>query len=339
VDDKRAWERPGAFEVAEGVHRIPLELPNDGLKAVNVYAIADGDGLTLIDSGWSLERSRQQLDAGLGQIGHDLSSISRFLVTHAHIDHYTQAVVIRRLLGSQVLVGAAESASLRQVRDQRPGSMMDLDRRLLVAGADPDVVAALVKLRLKENIPGQWEDPDAWLHDGTEIRVGDRTLRVVRTPGHTTGHVVFHDAASRLLFSGDHVLPHITPSIGFEPAATRSPLSDYLSSLTIVEALGEATLLPAHGPVTDSSLRRVAELQDHHRRRLELTEAAVRSGASTGWQVAEALRWTSRGRGFEELDRFNQLLAVNETLAHLRTLAEQSRAVLAIFDGVEHFTA
>ena len=40
--------------MADGVHRIPLPLPNDGLRAVNVYAIADGDGLTLVDSGWAL---------------------------------------------------------------------------------------------------------------------------------------------------------------------------------------------------------------------------------------------------------------------------------------------
>ena len=36
--DRHAWERPGAFEVAPGVHRIPLPLPGDALKAVNVYA-------------------------------------------------------------------------------------------------------------------------------------------------------------------------------------------------------------------------------------------------------------------------------------------------------------
>ena len=48
------WTRPGVFRCAPDVYRIPLPLPNDGLRAVNVYAVADGAGWTLIDSGWSL---------------------------------------------------------------------------------------------------------------------------------------------------------------------------------------------------------------------------------------------------------------------------------------------
>ena len=40
------WTAPGVFRCAPGVHRIPLPLPIDGLRAVNVYAIADGDGWT-----------------------------------------------------------------------------------------------------------------------------------------------------------------------------------------------------------------------------------------------------------------------------------------------------
>ncbi len=51
---------------------------------------------------------------------------------------------------------------------------------------------------------------------------------MIETPGHTRGHVVFSDPASRLLFTGDHVLPTITPSIGFEPVATDNPLGDFL---------------------------------------------------------------------------------------------------------------
>ena len=61
------------------------------------------------------------------------------------------------------------------------------------------------------------------------IDLPGRTLRAIHTPGHTTGHVVFHDEAARLLFAGDHVLPHITPSIGFQPVITRQALSQYLA--------------------------------------------------------------------------------------------------------------
>ena len=44
------WADPGLFTVAPGVHRVPLPLPTDGLRAVNVYVVEEGDGLVLIDS-------------------------------------------------------------------------------------------------------------------------------------------------------------------------------------------------------------------------------------------------------------------------------------------------
>jgi glyoxylase-like metal-dependent hydrolase (beta-lactamase superfamily II) len=106
-----SWTEPGAFEVSPGVYRIPLPLPlpNDGLAAVNVYAIEDRDGLIMIDAGWALAESRQQLQRALADIERKISDIARFLVTHAHRDHYTQALTIRQEFGTPVFVGAASA--------------------------------------------------------------------------------------------------------------------------------------------------------------------------------------------------------------------------------------
>ena len=52
-DSGEHWAAEGAWEVAPGIHRIPLPLPMDGLKAVNVYVIETEQGLTLIDGGWA----------------------------------------------------------------------------------------------------------------------------------------------------------------------------------------------------------------------------------------------------------------------------------------------
>ncbi|MCA1189471.1 MBL fold metallo-hydrolase, partial [Saccharopolyspora sp. 6T] len=182
-----------------------------------------------------------------------------------------------------------------------------------------------------------YEQPDEWLDDGAEVRVGSRTLRVLETPGHTRGHVVFVDAANGLLFAGDHVLPHITPSIGLEAARTPLPLGDYLSSLRLVGELPDLRLLPAHGPVTGSAHARVAELLDHHERRLDQTAAAVLAGAATGFEVAGVLGWTRRERAFADLDEFNRILAVGETLAHLDVLVERGRLRRSTSDGVDRY--
>ena len=121
----REWEQPGVFAVTEGVHRIPLPLPGDGLRAVNVYAIEDGGALTLVDSGWALSEARQRLETALAGIGHELGDVRRFLVTHVHRDHYTLAIAVRRLFGSRVLLGAGEQESLQLIinRSESPASV------------------------------------------------------------------------------------------------------------------------------------------------------------------------------------------------------------------------
>ena len=110
--------------------------------------------------------------------------------------------------------------------------------------------------------------PDEWLDRDLVIDLDGRRLDAVSTPGHTQGHYVFADTDASLLFAGDHVLSTITPSIGFEPAYVQQPLRDYLSSLAKVRALPDMKLLPAHGPVTESSHQRVDELVAHHDARL-----------------------------------------------------------------------
>ncbi|MDQ1696712.1 MAG: hypothetical protein QOJ03_2065, partial [Frankiaceae bacterium] len=168
---------------------------------------------------------------------------------------------------------------------------------------------------------------------------GGRTLDVVPTPGHTRGHVVFHDAAAGLLFAGDHVLPTITPSIGFEPVLSPNPLGDFLASLAVVRARPDATLLPAHGPVTPSVHARVDELVAHHGTRLDETEHSVALGATTAYDVAGQLKWTRRLRSLNDLDPFNQMLAVAETGAHLELLVAQGRLSVDTSEGPRRYAA
>ena len=59
----REWAEPGVYPVAPGVHRVPLPLPTDGLRAVNVYVITDDSGLVLIDSGWAPSAARAEVRA------------------------------------------------------------------------------------------------------------------------------------------------------------------------------------------------------------------------------------------------------------------------------------
>ncbi len=313
------WTDPGAWPVAPGVHRIPLPLPMDGLRAVNVYAIETDDGLTLIDGGWAIEEARSLLESSLASIERKVDEITHFLVTHVHRDHYTQAITVRREFGSHVSLGLGDKPTLDLIFDDDlehdPHPQMFRD-----AGAF-DLAEQWYDWSKKMN-PDQfiWGYPDTWLTEDHTIAVGERTIDAVSTPGHTQGHFVFADKGGGLLFAGDHVLPTITPSIGFEPVLAVQPLGDFLNSLAKVRALPDLLLLPAHGPVAPSSHARVDELVAHHDVRLDLCREALVAGAQTSYEIAKQLPWTRHATNFKDLDVFNSSLATLETKAHLELL-------------------
>ncbi len=335
VPSPSGWTEPGAFEVAPGVHRIPLPLPNDGLRAVNVYVLPAGpepsDGCVLIDSGWALAEGRAQLEASLGELGYGLEDVKRFLVTHMHRDHYTLGIELQRLFGAKVAVGLGEQPNLDLILGANDAALLTL----LPAWGSPDLAAVWAEtIQPEERLMAQksYAPPDEWITDGQLLDAGKRTLTAIETPGHTRGHLVYLDADADVMFTGDHVLPHITPSIGLEPARQNSPLTAYLSSLRLLLTHPDALMLPAHGTPGGSVHTRVHELLHHHDVRLAHTLDAIEAGAGSPAEAARAIGWTRRDTPFADLNTYNQILAVGETWAHLAVLAERGQVVESV-DG------
>lgn len=330
------WTEPGAYDLGHGVHRIPLPLPMDGLRAVNVYVMETDEGLVLVDGGWAIPVSRELFEAGLKKMGYGIRDIRRFLVTHMHRDHYTQAYVVGKEVGATVSLGVGDKPTMDLMHDDSLSGDPNLDR-LRLAGA-LQLAEGWRSMMPAERPPmDDYGLPDEWLSRDLSFDFGDRRIDGYSTPGHTQGHYVYADDAAGLLFAGDHVLPTITPSIGFEPAWVQQPLRDFLDSLAKVRGLPDMRLLPAHGPVTESSHKRIDELLAHHDERLDLCATAITGGARTAWEVAGELPWTRRGRHRDELGPFDIVLAAFETLAHLELLALQGRASRTETDGTAHF--
>ena len=323
-DDRHAWAEPGVEDLGGGLYRIPLPLPGDALTAVNVYAITGDHGVDLVDAGMALTQARERLTGALSQLGYGLPDIRNFFITHIHQDHYTLAVQLRTTLRGKITLGEGERVNMDAIRDVAAGraevgfiEMLPRMGATVLAGK----VRGILEPKLADPQPKlEWSDPDRWLPDGALLDLPGRTLRAIHTPGHTSGHVVFHDEAAGVLFAGDHILPHITPSIGFQPVITRLALNEYLGSLRLMLTLPDTRLLPAHGPVQASSHTRVRQLLEHHENRLARTLAAASGGPVTAFEAAAALPWTRRQRKLTELDPMNQLLATGETAAHLEVL-------------------
>jgi len=332
------WTDPGAFPVAQGIHRIPLPMPSDGLKAVNVYAIENGDGLALVDTGWDHPAAVTALKAGLAQIGASIADLNTIIVTHFHADHYALAGPLREQSGAPVLFPedglSGVRVALEPETERRANAARHRQMALHGAGhmEDPFPQAHGEIRRFR------WAIPDRTLRDGDVVELADRTLRVISVPGHTQGHVTFFDEASGVYFAADHVLPHITPSIGFEPFPKPLVLKSFLASLDKVRPIPAQLVLPAHGPVFTDLQQRVDELLAHHERRLADCVGHVEARHEQAYAVAEQLLWTKRDTPFSALDLFNRYIAVGETIAHLELLAHDERIVRHDSDDAVRFT-
>jgi glyoxylase-like metal-dependent hydrolase (beta-lactamase superfamily II) len=143
--------------------------------------------------------------------------------------------------------------------------------------------------------------------------------RIVHTPGHAPGHVCLYDPVRRLLLSGDHVLEHISPNIGWMPGI--DALGEYLASLDTLAALDVDLILPSHGAPFTGLKGWIAATRSHHQERSGNVLSALDAGPRTAHEVVLTL-WT------RELSPFHYRFALFEALAHLEYLRRQGRVLV-----------
>jgi glyoxylase-like metal-dependent hydrolase (beta-lactamase superfamily II) len=304
---------------------------------VNAYLLEGPDGLVLIDPGWVSPANELAVTAALAELGHRLGDVRICLATHHHWDHYTQAFAWREQLGVRLLIGENEQFSIEGFDTTSPfpkhpellarcgaGELAD---RLLTTGA------------YNAGAETPYGPPDGWLRDEDRIPLRDGELEVIATPGHTRGHVVYAHSSAGVLFAGDHVLPTITPSLGFEVAPEATPLRSFISSLKLLLRRPDTVLLPAHGSVGASTHTRVQEILDHHRERLDEVNELLVAGATNAYEVAQRLPWTRHRRQLDALQLEHQLSAVMEIEAHLDVLAHLGRVTIDETPATRRYSA
>jgi glyoxylase-like metal-dependent hydrolase (beta-lactamase superfamily II) len=286
-----------------------------------MYVILGADGVTLVDPGWKSEPSEHALLAGLASLGAGTADVRQIVVTHAHWDHYTRAVDWQQRYGIPLLLGQGERHSI-EVFDLSRGPYPRQAALLREAGAG-EIAAAIDALELEDHERDMpFGAPDRWLRDGDRVDCSGLTLLAHATPGHTRGHIVYEDIGGGLLFTGDHLLPRITPSLAFEQAPEESPLTSYLASLRAFADGPDRRMLPAHGLADASAKDRARELLDHHDRRLKVVHDHVISGARTAFDVATRMRWTRHDKTLSQLGTVHAMTAVLEVRSHLEHLAQ-----------------
>lgn len=306
---------PGTgVEVAPGVHWLRMPLPF-ALDHINLWALEDGNGWTLVDCGYALDSVRslwEQVFSGLlrGR------PVSRIIVTHYHPDHIGLAAWISERFGAPVWMTEAEyltaHAVLHGFGGYERGTVLELFR---AHGLDRKFLAAF-SVRESAYQRGVPALPRAFrrIIDNDEISVGGRIWRVVEGHGHSPEHAALHCPELGLFISGDMVLPRISTNISVwakEPDG--DPLGRFLHSQARYRGLpADTRVLPSHGRVFHGLRRRIGDLVAHHVERLE----AVRRACATPQSAGDLLPVLFS----RELDSHQVFFAIGESIAHLNHL-------------------
>jgi glyoxylase-like metal-dependent hydrolase (beta-lactamase superfamily II) len=301
----------------DGVTTLALPVGIHGVETVNVYAIADGDRVTLVDCGvWRADPNNDGLAAlqsGLRSAGYELGDVSRIVVTHAHIDHYGLAGRVMELTGAQLWMHALTDLDCEKYR--HPDTAVARRRDMYADHGLPPEEWDTVATGLVDWLPYLYSVVEASkrLRGGEWISIGGRDWEVIHTPGHSVGHVCLYSPALGALMSGDHLLPGVTPPVTFERGFDADPLGSYLDSLARIGDRNPAVVLPGHGTPFRDSARRIDLILSNKTRRLAKVRAAIEERPRTVIEIADvALSRTMLS--------FQRSFALSETLAHIAYL-------------------
>ncbi|HVW68435.1 MAG TPA: MBL fold metallo-hydrolase [Steroidobacteraceae bacterium] len=314
---------PGEWlEVAPGVHWLRMHLPL-ALDHINLWALEDGDGWTLVDTGMQTADIAAAWRTLLPRLVGD-RPVKRVICTHMHPDHIGMAGWLTRKFDCPLWITRLEYLTCRVlVADMAREAPPDAIRFYRASGWDE---AALEDYKARFGGFGKhvYPLPDSYRRvvDGEELLIGGRPWRAVVGSGHSPEHLSLHCPQARLLISGDQVLPRITSNVSVFPTEPEAdPLSDWLQSLASIKARvpDDVLVLPAHNlPFTGLWLRLDQLIQGHERALARLVEA-----------LAEPKR---------AIDVFGLLfrrqvggdllpMASGESLAHLNCLIRRGRIV------------
>ena len=242
----------GAVEIAEGIlwTRIPLPMPK--LPIVNLYALDEGDGWTLIDTGLAWADGRAALTAFLeGPLGG--KPVTRVIATHHHPDHIG-LVGDLAARGAEVWITRLAYFMGRMLTldvQERPPEEALLFRRR--GGMPADKLAAFAEERPMNFADRVAPVPLAFraVEEGDWIEAGGRRWQVRLGQGHAPDHITLWSEDGSLLLAGDQILPGISPNIGTYPTEPDAdPLGGFLTTCARFEALAEAgadpLILPGH---------------------------------------------------------------------------------------------
>ena len=199
-------------ELRPNIYRFGGEKPGS-----HVYLIKGTAKNTLIDTG--VTSKFPLLEERLSEVGLRVSDIGLVILTHEHFDHIGAATFFH---GQAIVAAHRLAANKLELQDE------------------------FVTSNKYRNVPCKPFWVDIWLEDGAIIDLGNYRLRVVHTPGHTSGCICLYEPKEQLLFSGDTVFAGGTLS----DTAGSGNVSDYMNSVQRLNSLKIREIYPGHGKLS-----------------------------------------------------------------------------------------
>jgi glyoxylase-like metal-dependent hydrolase (beta-lactamase superfamily II) len=313
-------------EIFPDIFKIRVPLPHSPLGHLNSYLIKSEEKNLLIDTGLNFPEAFRSLCTGLSEAGINPEELSEILLTHFHVDHIGLIPSFKEASKDLRLSIHRVEAELSRVMSTRFEDYRQNMQTFLETNGEPSSIA--VKLQrfhpafFTQQAYQELATTALPLEDGQKIPLGDYSLQVLWTPGHSPGHVCLYEPSLKALFSGDHLLPNITPHVA-QFMENMDPLTDYLHSLEKIEKLNVDIVFPAHEEAFTDHRKRIEQLREHHKQRLEEILRGLSAGSSSAYVLASRVHWNVNYKSWDEFPPFEKYLAVGETVAHLNVLQQK----------------
>jgi glyoxylase-like metal-dependent hydrolase (beta-lactamase superfamily II) len=267
-----------AIEVGPGVLwlRMPLGGP---LGHINCWALEDGDGWTLVDTGMGHAETLAAWETVLaGPLGG--RPVKRVVVTHLHPDHVGAAGWLTRRFGVELWMTRLEYLTCRVMAAdtcrEAPAEGVAFYRAAGWTEAELD--AYRKRFGRFGSMLAPLPDGFRRISDGDVLIIGGREWRVVVGSGHSPEHASLWSPELGLIITGDQVLPRISSNVGVHPTEPEAdPLHDWLTSLARVKSIvpDDVLALPAHNEPFHGLHARIDQLIEGHEKALARLRAAL----------------------------------------------------------------